>query len=62
MCEYLKRISILVKSLKTRVLSDFKVILGVFQVVNFFDNCHVDRFFLSLAVRKKSSNFTNTLM
>ena len=30
--------------------------------MNVFDNWHIDRLFLSLAVRKKSSNFTRTLM
>ena len=35
--------------------------LGAFQTVNFFDNWHVDRLFLSLAVRKKSSNFTHII-
>ena len=36
--------------------------LGVFQTANFFGNWHWDRLFLSLTVRKKSSNFTHTLM
>ena len=40
-------------------LSDVKMDVGC---VPFFDNWHLDRPFLSLAVRKKSSNFTHTLM
>ena len=40
--------------------SDLKThILRAFQTVNFFDNWHIDRLFLSLPVRKKSSNFTH---
>ena len=39
-----------------------KQILGMFQMVNFFDNWQMDKLFLSLTARKKSSNFTHTLM
>ena len=42
---------------KQRFLSDLKRILRVFQRVKFFDNWHMDRLFLSLAIRKKISNF-----
>ena len=55
--EYLKRISILMTSLKTRVLRD---LFGALQTENCFDSWHMDRLFVSLAMRKKSSNFTST--
>ena len=45
---------------KTGVLSDLKT--GKFQRVNFFYVWLMDRLFLSLAVRKQTSNFTHTLM
>ena len=40
----------------------WKRTLGAFQTVNFFDNWHIDRLFLSLAFRIISSNFTHTLL
>jgi len=43
-------------------LSDLKRILSAFQTVNFFENWHMNRIFLFLAVKKKSSNFRHTLM
>ena len=36
--------------------------IGRVQDDDFFDNGHMDRLFVSLAVGKKSSNFTHTLM
>ena len=48
-------------SLKARVF-DLKGILRAFQTVNFIDNWRMDKLFLSLAVRKKSSNFRQTSM
>ena len=38
------------------------MLLGRIPEGEFFDNQHMDRLFLSLAVRKKSSNFTRILM
>ena len=43
-------------------LGDLKRILSAFQTVNFFENWHMDRIFLFLAVKQKSSNFIHTLM
>ena len=39
-----------------------KHILGMFQMVIFFHSWQMDKLFLSLTARKKSSNFTHTLM
>ena len=43
-------------------LSDPKMLVGRVPDGEFFDNRHMDRLFLFLAVRKKSSNFTCALM
>lgn len=55
-------ISILMTSHKTRVLVIWKRTLDVFQTVNVWENWHIDRIFLFLAVRKVSSSFIHTLM
>ena len=55
--------SILMTSLKTGVFGVIqKRILHALQTVKFFGNWRMDRLFLSFAVRKKSTNFTHTLM
>ena len=60
--EYLNRSSILITSLKTRVLIDLKAHFGRVPDGDFFDNWHMDSVFLSIAVWKISTNFTHTLM
>jgi len=60
--EYIKIISTLMTSLKQGFLSDIKTYIGRVPDGEFFDNWHMDRLFLCLALRKKSPNFTHTLM
>ena len=56
MCASIKKKS----SIDDVTKSDLKThVLRAFQTVNFFDNWHMDRLFLSLSVRKKSSNITH---
>lgn len=47
---------------KEGFLIDLKTHIGRVQDDEFFDNWHMDRPFLSLAVKKISSNFTHKLM
>ena len=55
--EYLKIIYILMTSLKQGFMSDIKTYIGRVPDGEFFDNWHMDRLFLCLALRKKISKF-----
>ena len=52
-----EKIPILITSLKQGFLSDLKTHIGCFPDGERFYNWHMDRLFLSLAVRKKSSSY-----